>query len=422
MSSKIPVSKNFKHDFEHALINSKILNGSTIGLAVFDLNTGQKVFGYNDSNRLIPASNIKILTLYGAKHFLEDSLQTFKYVVNDTTLYLWACGDGTLLKNDLPESNIIQRLKSMAKKRKVFISNQHVNVLPLGKGWMWDDYDASYQAEICAMPIHGNAISFFGNGSNISEVVPDSPMFKIDMNATLKNVGRERDKNHFHIGKINYSGDWRIEVPIHDANTSNKMLLEEYLGTEIKDTSLKIPLINVQSLYSLPIDTVLKLMMENSDNMLAEQLLLQVGMKLGDTLNSQFAIDTLQKVLYADIRHNMRWVDGSGLSRYNLISPEDITTILRQIYTEFGKEKTFDLMPKMKLKTEQSTKSKEDNRSEFILKTGSMSGVYNVSGYLSKPSGNTYAISFMTNGNVTPISNIRKEVHILLQMLTDQLK
>ena len=416
-SSKIAVRNDFNMVLTQVLETSDILNGATVGLSIYDAKSGHKLYGYNENNRCIPASNIKILTLYGAKHFLGDSLPIFKYVRTDSTITLWGCGDGSFLKNDLPEGAIIQRLKALIHNRKVYLSRDHANLKPFGKGWMWDDYNDGYQAELSTFPIHGNVISFFGHGGAITEIIPNVPFVTTVSEPKYKGIQRDREQNRFVIGAVEQNTDWRTEIPMYDAEEISVRILERYIGTHISDTTMSIPIKGVKMVYSSPIDTVLKLMMDNSDNMLAEQTLLQVGMVLDDTLNSRYAIDTIQKTLFSDLRANMRWVDGSGLSRYNLISPNDLVSILIRLFSELGQEMTFDLMPKTELKLNLSGQFNQAGSSQFYLKTGSMSGVYNVSGYLSKPSGNIYAISLMTNGTVVPTSRVRREVDQLLQLI-----
>ena len=69
-------------------------------------------------------------------------------------------------------------------------------------------------------------------------------------------------------------------------------------------------------------------MMQESDNFLAEQLLLLASSTLSDTLNTKTAIEYMLNNHLKDLKQQPRWVDGSGLSRYNLFSPEAIVYVL----------------------------------------------------------------------------------------------
>ena len=70
-----------------------------------------------------------------------------------------------------------------------------------------------------------------------------------------------------------------------------------------------------------------KTMMHRSDNFFAEQSLLMVSNKLLDVMNDEKIIDTLLKTDFKDLPQKPGWVDGSGLSQYNLFTPQDFVTI-----------------------------------------------------------------------------------------------
>ncbi|MFX8758829.1 D-alanyl-D-alanine carboxypeptidase, partial [Acinetobacter baumannii] len=56
-------------------------------------------------------------------------------------------------------------------------------------------------------------------------------------------------------------------------------------------------------------------------------------------------IDTLLKTDYASFPQKPRWADGSGLSRYDLVSPEDFVTLLSKIKNDFKWERITTILP-----------------------------------------------------------------------------
>ena len=86
--------------------------------------------------------------------------------------------------------------------------------------------------------------------------------------------------------------------------------------------------------------------MQRSDNFFAEQTLLMVSnAKLGMMSDSKI-IDTLLKTDFAGLPQKPKWVDGSGLSRYNLITPQDFVWVLTQMKNNFSWERLSTIFPR----------------------------------------------------------------------------
>ena len=159
-------------------------------------------------------------------------------------------------------------------------------------------------------------------------------------------------------------------------------------------------------------------MLHVSDNMLAEQLILLCSK--ADTLNTQKSIESIMKNYLSDLPDKARWVDGSGLSRYNLFTPRSIVKLLQKIYQEVPKERLFELLPAGGQPGTLRNMFK-GNQPFIFAKSGSFSNNYNLSGYLIGRSGKTYLFSFMNNSFMNPMSEIRKEVDRILTNIHEKL-
>ncbi|MDP5120995.1 MAG: D-alanyl-D-alanine carboxypeptidase, partial [Spirosomaceae bacterium] len=170
---------------------------------------------------------------------------------------------------------------------------------------------------------------------------------------------------------------------------------------------------NAKTLYSLPVDTVYRRMMQVSDNMLAEHLLLLCGSTLTDTVNTQKTIDLITKKYLQDLPNAPVWVDGSGLSRYNLFTPQTNVKLLEKLHAMIPEERLFSLMA---IGGKAGTlKGMYKDKEPFIFaKSGTVSGVYNQSGYLKTKSGKTLLFSFMNNNFTSYATPVRKEVERIL--------
>jgi D-alanyl-D-alanine carboxypeptidase/D-alanyl-D-alanine-endopeptidase (penicillin-binding protein 4) len=172
-----------------------------------------------------------------------------------------------------------------------------------------------------------------------------------------------------------------------------------------------------QWLRSRPVDSMLKPMMYRSDNFFAEQSLLMVGYKLTGAFNNDSTIKFLLANDFRDMPQKPGWVDGSGLSRYNLFTPNDLVWILDRM----KKEQPWSRITGILATGGTGTLGREyqADSTRIYAKTGSLSGVGALSGYLLTRSGKTLIFSVMFNNNRLPNGPIRHRVHDFLKELMD---
>jgi D-alanyl-D-alanine carboxypeptidase/D-alanyl-D-alanine-endopeptidase (penicillin-binding protein 4) len=127
---------------------------------------------------------------------------------------------------------------------------------------------------------------------------------------------------------------------------------------------------------------------KNSDNLSAEMLLLALGEKyFGKPTTSQKGIDVIKFLLDSlNLKHkNYRIVDGSGVSHYNLVSVELIIKLLKYLYKQpKGIFETFlNSLPISGIDGTLKNRMKNDiTFSKVFAKTGTLSGVSCLSGYM----------------------------------------
>jgi D-alanyl-D-alanine carboxypeptidase/D-alanyl-D-alanine-endopeptidase (penicillin-binding protein 4) len=175
----------------------------------------------------------------------------------------------------------------------------------------------------------------------------------------------------------------------------NKVSISNYQGEKMESTA-----------YSIPSDSLYKRMMYKSDNHLAEQLLILTSSTLSDTLSSKNVRKFILKNQLSDLKQAPRWVDGSGLSRYNLFTPTSFVQILSKLHTEIKQERLFALFPKWKKETPY-----------IIAKTGSFGNNYNLSGYLITNSGELLIFSYMNNHYQKSSTEIKQQMEVTFEYL-----
>ncbi|HKO79990.1 MAG TPA: D-alanyl-D-alanine carboxypeptidase, partial [Chitinophagaceae bacterium] len=177
--------------------------------------------------------------------------------------------------------------------------------------------------------------------------------------------------------------------------------------------SSNISLSNPSLVYSQPTDSLLKPMMHRSDNFFAEQSLLMVSNERLGIMNDEKIIDTLLKTDFKDLPQKPGWVDGSGLSRYNLFTPKDFVFILNKMKNEFGMERLKIILPTGGKGTLSNYYVADSNY--IYAKTGTLSGVVALSGFLYTKKGKELVFSVLVNNHRASGTEVRRAVEKFLQ-------
>jgi D-alanyl-D-alanine carboxypeptidase/D-alanyl-D-alanine-endopeptidase (penicillin-binding protein 4) len=378
------------------------------GIMIYDPISGDTLYQLNSEKYFTPASNTKIFTLYTSLLLLPKDIPALRYCNMNDTLFIEGTGNPSLLHPFLKDSSAIQFLKRY---KNISLNLNNYTDSKLGPGWAWEDYDGYYSAERSALPIFGNVVTIYKNDS--LDVVPG--YFKSKVKLTKNTTNREIDSNSFYFDP---SIKDTLEIPFKTDSPVIQALLEAAIGKEISVVT-KMPCEEKMILPGIPTDSINKRMMQESDNFLAEQLLVLASSTLSDTLNTEIAIEYMLKNRLKELTQSPRWVDGSGLSRYNLFSPESMVYVLNAMHKEFHKERLFNLFAQGG-ESGTLTDWYPGNPHPYIYaKTGTLGNNHNISGYLITKSGKTLIFSFMNNHFTNPASEIKKQMQSIFEWLRD---
>ena len=86
------------------------------GFYLYDPIEKKELYNYNGNKYFIPASNVKILTLYTGLKMIQDSIPSLRYISRNDTLYISGTGDPTLLESYFKERKVLNFLKEKAEK------------------------------------------------------------------------------------------------------------------------------------------------------------------------------------------------------------------------------------------------------------------------------------------------------------------
>jgi len=396
---------------EAALGDQSFFGGHLTGFLLYDLDSGRVVFEKNSHLRFIPASTIKLLTGYAALVVLQDSTQTLRYLSSGDTLKIWGSGDPSWNYKEFAQPDF---QKIIGKHKVVQFSDANQVSPSYGYGWQWDDYYFDYAAERSSLPIYGNLVQVEKIGDSL-RLFPDYFQAQLQSSTKeFKELTRDFHSNTFFYNPTSYRGRENY-IPFLVQPELLVQLASRETGLPWIYKAEPLPAIHQQWRASalLPI---LKEMMLMSDNFLAEQLLFMVSDKLFQTLDTDRALDYLIKTELADLPDSPKWVDGSGLSRHNLLTPRSLVGVFEKLNRLLPREQLLELLATGG-KTGTLKNTFQAAQPYIFAKTGSMSHSYNLAGLVQTKSGKTYAFAFMNTNFPSSVSTVRKEVEkVMLQV------
>jgi D-alanyl-D-alanine carboxypeptidase/D-alanyl-D-alanine-endopeptidase (penicillin-binding protein 4) len=384
------------------------------GFMLYDLEEKKSVYAFNADKYFTPASNTKIFTFYTSLTLLGDSLPALRYVETADSLIFWGTGDPSFLyKNVFNNGRVFNFLKQSGKN--LYFSGSNFYTTTFGSGWAWDDYNSAYSAERFSFPVYGNIVSVKSENNRLDF---QPPFFK--NNFTMGDVEEETkvirkvESNDFKFYP-SPKGTFEDDIPFRaDADLVSRLLADTLKRVV---TTVKKPLArDARVLYSMPVDSAYRVMMQQSDNFIAEQLLLMSAGVISDSLQPEIAIRYMKKNALSDLSNEPEWVDGSGLSRYNLFTPHSVVQLWEKIYTKVPRERLFPMLATGGKPGTLRNWYKADKPYVFG-KTGSLSNNHCLSGFLVTKRGKTVIFSFMNSDYTVASNEVRKNMQTILNLI-----
>jgi D-alanyl-D-alanine carboxypeptidase/D-alanyl-D-alanine-endopeptidase (penicillin-binding protein 4) len=423
------VSKKITKSANKLLLSDSALLHAHVGISIFEPATGKYWYNHNGDKYFVPASNTKIPTCYAAMKYLGDSIIGLQYKRTGDYYIFKGTGDPSFLHPDFTYQPVFHFFKTIGGRYSFDPSNFREEAL--GNGWAWNDYNDDYMAERSAMPVYGNVMEVKINNAGLLSYPTyfTAPKYK-DPNAVYaqteiidsdKNeVVREKFNNGFYRIRSNRKA-YRTTIPFITSKDLVINLLYDTLGSYYK-TLLKPELVGVENVWNKistqPTDSVLKPMMHRSDNFFAEQSLLMVSNSKLGYMQDEGIINFIKQHDFAGIPQMPRWVDGSGLSRYNMFTPQSLVWILNKMKTEFGLERIKNIFA---TGGEGTISNYYKNMQGFIFaKTGTLSGHAALSGFLYTRKNRLLIFSILTSGWQGSATPVRKAVEKFLSSIREQ--
>ncbi len=389
-----------------------------IGFVLYDTEKGKIVAEQNADKQMTPASVTKLYTAYAALDYLPEDLVATEYTIKGDSLIFWSTGYPLSLHPDHRDSTLTHFLYSSDKK--LYYWPRPSEDERFGPGWGWDDYSGYYGAEKSRFPIYGNSIEFIVDNQNQTyKYNPSYQGIRISIDTTESKrarVSRDESWNEF---KIQF-GEEGIDTLIRPFKYSDRLfveLLQNEINKEIEIVDdFERPETN-ENLLGVKRDSLVKWMLQPSDNLFAEQFHVMIASEKSDTLGVNRNLDYLLEenvfLKNLDLTEELTWRDGSGLTRYNMFTPSSLFVLLSQFKEKYG----LDFMKEVLPQGQTSGTISELYSPSVFAKTGTLSNNHSLAGYIETDKGNTMIFVIMANHYTVSTSHIRKQFGVILDKI-----
>ncbi|MFM1971610.1 MAG: D-alanyl-D-alanine carboxypeptidase/D-alanyl-D-alanine-endopeptidase [Bacteroidota bacterium] len=402
---------------QKTLLQTEAVKGAHIGIAIYNDTKGEWLSKYQSSHYFTPASNTKILATYLGLQFLGDSLPGWKMAETADSIFLIPQGDPSFMHPEFSYQPVVDLIQSTNKHVAIAIEKKGDRFERFGDGWSWNDFAEDYQPERARMPIFGDVVHFYQDPKSV-QVKPFYFFNNQSMDPAAikgKDWTRAKIENKFSLTGQNNAKKY-FQVPFVYEPKQVIAILQDSLRKNITAFNA-LPAIPFRTIKTIPTDSLLKIMMLRSDNFYADQIVLMASEQLLGKMDDAALIDTATKLIFANLPQRMRWVDGSGLSRYNLNTPENYVAILQQMQAKFGEERVKNIFEKGGEGT--IAAYYKNFPGTIYAKTGTLGGQVALSGFIYTPKKQKLYFSVLVANHMSPSSaQVRRAVEAYLTAVT----
>jgi D-alanyl-D-alanine carboxypeptidase/D-alanyl-D-alanine-endopeptidase (penicillin-binding protein 4) len=411
------------------ILDAPALKGGVTGAIVCRVADGKTLYAHDADLRLVPASNRKLFTSAAALELLgpefrvhTDILAAARPDANGViagSVYLRGGGDGLLSPADLDA--LAETLAAAGIKRVeggVVGDGTRFTDGPYGFGWEWDDFSDEEFPQISGLEINEGVLEVRvmpGQAPGDPVVVTlDPPTGYVPLAVTAQTGAKDAadtctafrpwDKNDFVItGTLPLGQTLTQKIPIQNPALLAANLLETALVRHgiaiigLPSTGSSLPnAVVLASHPSLPLSEYIVRMNKPSDNLLAESLVRELDS--AGTYDAGHARETpFFRTLGVDT-DVIALVDGCGVGRRNFVTARSVSALLLGMHREKNWPVYFASLPIAGVDgTLRSRMIGTPAQNNVHAKTGTLSQVRALSGYVTGRSGQLYVFSLLMN-------------------------
>jgi D-alanyl-D-alanine carboxypeptidase/D-alanyl-D-alanine-endopeptidase (penicillin-binding protein 4) len=453
-----------------AILRDPGLESAHLGIVVESLTTGRRIFSYNAGKRFVPASNMKLFTTAAAILALSPDFRwetrllmngTVASGVLDGDIIVEGSGDPTI-SGYFHQGDVLHVFRQWATALKeqgvreiggdLVIDNSAFPDKPYGKGWDIDPVNC-FSAPRDAFTFNNNCIQLDITPSDKTAEALRIAMEPVTEYVSLtRGLTRRRDAGP-DIVNLEYTTPRTLSITglIGPGTTTVTRYVAvnhpAYFGGFVLRETLQASGITVKgdilcarncpktvdirtrkekgtwrtaAVYrSVRLAEIIKVVNKLSNNLYAELLLFATGRATGATGTQASAEVALAALRRAGVdTSGVVMADGSGLSRHDLVTPDSVAQVLR-IMAEGPHARTFiDSLPVMSVDGTLGARLQGSRAAERVrAKTGTMTHVRSLSGYVTTMKGERLAFSIFSNNHVATSTVDTAVDRIILRLL-----
>ncbi|MCP3032570.1 D-alanyl-D-alanine carboxypeptidase/D-alanyl-D-alanine-endopeptidase [Halobacillus sp. A1] len=444
------------------ILNDQRLDGALAGVSVRSAETGTLIYDNVGDVRLKPASNMKLFTGAAALETLGPDYTFTTSVLTDGSikgkklhgdLYLKGEGDPTLMEEDLEAfARAVKKAGIREVKGDLLADDSRYDDVRLSEDISWNDESNYTAAPISALTLSPNEdydagtviVDAYPAGAEGGEaevrVIPDNGYVEI-VNKTEtvasdqpKEISIERTHGTNQIvveGEIPLEGTRsRSWIAVSDPaglalDVFHKALVNEGIkvtGDKREDGKISEAADSLVSKESMPLEELFVPFMKLSNNGHAEVLIKEMGKVVHDEGSWDKGLEVVENFLHDnDVNADtMRLRDGSGMSHVNMIPANEISRLLYQVQDKEWFPAYLNSLPAAgnsdrfiggTLRNRMNHTAAEAN---VQAKTGSLTGVNSLSGYVTTEEGEELIFSIVLNHYIGGVQSIVDEIAVTL--------
>jgi serine-type D-Ala-D-Ala carboxypeptidase/endopeptidase (penicillin-binding protein 4) len=445
LTPRSPAIQQLQRDLD-AILTAPELDRGYWGVLVRSLADGTTLYARNEHRLLMPGSTLKIVTLAAAADRLgwnfafETRLsvpsQSLRDGIVDGDLIVAGNGDPSIGGRDGPPPGVFrslaEQLKAQGVRRidgRVVGDDRAFAGEPYGAGWSWDDLMAGYASGIGALQFNENSVRAtiapgvaVGAEAIVTIDPPDSGLVVQNRVRTVAGDTATRVAARRLPGRdrLELSGTVRLgEPPVVRSFSVDRptLFFVTALRRQLVDSGIDVqgpavPIEDVDSptipfsqttlaaCTSAPLSSLASTMMKVSQNLYAETLVRTLGAATGSpTAEGGLAVVKAIVEAWGIDPREVIMADGSGLSRYSLITPEALVAILTHVDRDDRLRDAFESSLPVAGRDGTLAHRMQGSAAEGRVqaKTGSMSNVRALSGYLTSANGERLVFSLIAN-------------------------